>query len=50
MLQAMMSTFIQKCIDDGMEEIPVFRSSNADNADEFNKVLFDKYIINRKKD
>lgn len=50
MLQAMMSTFIQKCIDDGMEEIPVFRSSNGDNADEFNKVLFDKYIINRKKD
>lgn len=47
LLQAMMSTFIQKCIDAGMEEIPVFRSSNADHADEYNQVLFDKYILHR---
>ncbi len=49
LLQAMMSTFIQKCIDAGMAEIPVFRSSNTDGADAFNKELFDRYIIDRKR-
>lgn len=44
LLQAMMSTFIQKCLDAGMNP-PVFRSSNADRADEFNKAYFEKYIL-----
>ena len=27
------------------KEVPVFRSSNADGADEYNQALFDKYIL-----
>ena len=43
LLQAMMSTFIQKCLDAGQNP-PVFRSSNGDNADAYNAEYFKKYI------
>lgn len=43
LVQSLMSVYIQKRIDNGLDPL-VFRSSNADNADDYNRVLFKKYM------
>lgn len=42
LMQALITQTVQNCSAKGME-LPIFKSSNLDGADEYNDVLFDKY-------
>lgn len=46
LVQCVMGRFVELLIEEGMEA-PVFKSSNTDGADAYNKVLFDNYVIKK---
>lgn len=44
--QCVMGRFVELLVEEG-REAPVFRSSNMDGADAYNKELFDRYVIKK---
>ena len=42
--QCIVGRMAELLIQDG-RDVPVFRSSNADGADEYNQELFDRYVL-----
>lgn len=47
LIQSLMGEMVTNLVSEGMDA-PVFKSSNADDADEYNKGLFDQYIYKGK--